>query len=129
MERDTVRVHIFETTAELGLDTYRCKETKPLYAAMIPGSDSYYCFTEILSNLPEELARVAGENTTVVPTNLPKKVYFKEIKLGDSEQTVAVIHKPLSQSKLEEFVSTAIGRIGQLNRHQKRYGNKESEQE
>ena len=73
MTYETVRVDIFETIAELWLGGLHMKATVPMYAAMIPGSDRYYCFTETLQHLPKELARVAGLYTRVVPTNLDKE--------------------------------------------------------
>jgi len=114
MAYEIIKVNIFETTAELWLDGFRMKETEPMYAAMIPGEDKYYCFTESLENLPGELARVAGPYNKVIPNNLGKEEYFRNVKFGDSEQAVAVYHKPLSPSKLEAFTSAAIASIGFL---------------
>lgn len=111
MVYETVRVNIFQTTAELCLDPFRFQETKPMYAAMVPGSASYYAFTEELENLPRELAYVTGHNKKVVPGNLPKGEYFKEIKFGDSDQAVSVRHDPLTPSQLETFISAAIWQI------------------
>ncbi|MDP3698080.1 MAG: hypothetical protein Q8R47_00685 [Nanoarchaeota archaeon] len=111
MTYETVRVDIFETTAELWLDGWRMKGTEPMYAAMIPGSDRYYCFAEKLESLPKELARVAGSGNRVVPVNLNQPGHFKNMKFGDSEQAVTVHHEPLSPSKLEDFISAAIQEI------------------
>ena len=111
MAYETITVDIFETTAILNLDAFRDQETKPMYAAMVPGSESYYCFTGVLGNLPKELALVAGSNTKVIPRNLHKEEYFRNIKFGGSEQAVLVLHKPLSPSKLEDFISAAIWEI------------------
>lgn len=121
MTYETIIVDIFETTANLWLGPFHFQETKPMYAAMIPGSDHYYCFTEQLENLPRELAQVAGYNKRVIPKNLGKEGYFKNISFGDSEQGVMIRHTPLSPSQLENFVSAAIRQISffdrELNRH------------
>jgi len=111
MTYEIVRVYIFQTTAELWLDAFRGQETKPMYAAMIPGSNEYYAFAGELENLSRELAHVTGHNKKVVPGNLPKREYFKEIKFGNSDQTVSVRHEPLTHSQLETFISAAIWQI------------------
>ena len=128
MAYETIKVNIFETTAELWLSGLHMKGTEPMYAAMIPGEDKYYCFTESLENLPGELARVAGPYNKVIPNNLGKEEYFRDMKFGDSEQAVAVLHKPLSPSKLEAFISAAIWRIGFLDDELRRKDSKTGEQ-
>lgn len=103
-----IRVNIFEVSAVLELDVFRFQETKPMYAAMIQGADSYFCFSEELENLPRALVQAAGPDYLVIPTNLKKIEYFRRMNFGDSAQCVEVKHKPLSPSDMERLISSAI---------------------
>ncbi len=111
MTTNQIRVDIFETTVDMCLDPYRYRTTTPLYAAMIPGSESYFCFADELRNLPRELARVAGTSKEVIPHNLKEPIYFKTYQLADTNQVITIRHTPLSPEKLDEFYAAAIWNI------------------
>ncbi len=120
MTNNQIMVNIFETTVDMCLDPYRYRTTAPLYAAMIPGSDSYLCFTHELQNLARELAEVVGTSKKVVVSNLEKAVTFKDFRLGDTDQSVTIRHNPLSPEKLDEFYSSALWKIGSLQQELRR---------
>src|SRR3989344_142722 len=100
-------VDIFSTQAILALDFVRFEKTKPMYAALKPGDDKYFCFTEKIYHLAEEIA-TKHDRDLIFPRNLRQEEYWKKLPFGNSTQSLVVLHRPLTVDEMAEFFSGAI---------------------